>query len=309
MKLVLDEPLCPKELSDEQMCHPTDVNKFNEECMEKQILSTKILRLCSLHDLEEFFASFTKKIEDLKMNGNFPISDVHVIYEVRDPRAVLNSRREIHKYDNVTWDFDMCDCSKKNIEWFEEFGREKSLGANLTMKVFPVRYEDLALRPKKTTAEIYKFVGIGFPKKIKQWIEVNTKDDGSRAMCDTTAEEMVDKALDNMDEEEMLEEINFDAVEFHPEMECFYSTKRDSKKAVSRWVSSLGQENMELLEELESCRKIMDTYGYKKIEEIPDRDSYEEDTPFDEKVVKKVGEGKDDINLADLIDVNFKMKF
>ena len=174
MKLVLDEPLCPKELFDEQMCYPTDVNKFNEECMEKQILSTKILRLCSLHDLEEFFVSFTNKISDLKQNENFPISDVHVIYEVRDPRAVLNSRREIHKYDNVTWDFDMCDCSKKNIEWFEEFGREKDLGANLTMKVFPVRYEDLALRPKKTTAEIYKFVGVGFPKKIKQWIEVNT---------------------------------------------------------------------------------------------------------------------------------------
>lgn len=128
-------------------------------------------------------------------------------------------------------------------------------------------------------------------------------------MCDTTAEEMVDKALDNMDEEEMLEEINFDAVEFHPEMECFYSTKRDSKKAVSRWVSSLGQENMELLEKLESCRMIMDTYGYKNIEKIPDGDSYEADTPFDEKIVKKVGEGKDDISLADLIDVNFKMKF
>ena len=94
-------------------------------------------------------------------------------------------------------------------------------------------------------------------------------------MCDTTAEEMVDKALDNMGEEEMLEEINFDAVEFHPEMECFYSTKRDSKKAVSRWVSSLGQENMELLEELSSCRKIMETYGYKQIEKIPDGDSYE----------------------------------
>ena len=128
-------------------------------------------------------------------------------------------------------------------------------------------------------------------------------------MCDTTAEEMVDKALDNMDEDEMLEEINFDAVEFHPEMECFYSTKRDSKKAVSRWVSSLGQENMKLLEEFSSCKRIMKTYGYKKIDNLPEpTDLYEEDEEITHKQ-KEADNHKNTVNLADILDLNFKMKF
>ena len=168
------------------------------------------------------------------------------------------------------------------------------------------------------------------------------KDDGSRAMCGTSAEEMVDKALENVDEDEGLEEINFDAIEFHPEMECFYSTKRDSKKAVSRWVENLGTENMKILEELDSCKKIMKTYGYKKVDRLPEVErpveiddypgDYEEDDDVDgdsdysedikklTKIAKKwkrkpttvqvfKTEDKITISLNDVLDVNFKMKF
>ena len=135
---------------------------------------------------------------------------------------------------------------------------------------------------------MYNFLNITFPKGIYDWIEENTKSDGSRDKCNSTDLDwesnfdeygnlvLRDETESNSDpsdsnganadsstpqgfSEEDLEDL------FNPMQKCLYSTSRDSKKAVSRWAEKLTLEEVNIMEKNRDCDVVFEQFGYKKI--------------------------------------------
>lgn len=95
-----------------------------------------------------------------------------MMFLVRDPRGVMNSRR------HQPWCMADPDC-----------GREKALCDDMVddykaaiqlLKEFPktfsiVRYEDLSLEPNEVTKKMFQFYGLSYDSKIEAFLDSHTK--------------------------------------------------------------------------------------------------------------------------------------
>ena len=254
-------------------CPDIQLPTYKEFCAKSEIFATKILRLHGLREVERFL---DKNSQKLVASGT---TEINLIFEIRDPRAVLNSRLQIHIGD-FDFGFDYCHVGLENLRWLRE-NRQSNQGGKdqfmkvindqIKLKVLPVRYEDLAINPISTTKQIYDFIDISFPENIKTWIYNNTVSDGSREKCQEEEFSEFDEygnwvgPLSSFNENSILE--GDESIEdlMNPKQKCYYSTSRDSKKAVSRWVDILKSDEVDLVEKNGSCGDIFDSFGYKKI--------------------------------------------
>lgn len=205
-------------------------------------------RLCGAHDNTERPLSLTEKMGQLdvatrKRNGvaiktirvqslnelkdfvTDPSLNVKVIHLVRDPRGVMNSRKNMkegnldllrrkgHVADEV---LDLCQHMDKTL-------KVRSVSSWLNGRYKLVRYEDAAENPLRIAEEIYKFVGVDLPPSVAVWLNKNTKhDEGDR-----------------------------------------YSRTRNSKAAASAWRTQLDYRNV--LEIQQKCANSMAKLGYKSL--------------------------------------------
>ncbi|KAL7646130.1 UNVERIFIED_CONTAM: hypothetical protein RMT77_003031 [Armadillidium vulgare] len=103
----------------------------------------------------------------LKSNSN-----IHILFLVRDPRAVMNSRRA-----TVKWCiFNECKNTSLHCSHLEQDIKDlKKLQTLFPDRITLVRYEDLALSPLKTSKDIFKVIGLEFTLEVERFVEEHTK--------------------------------------------------------------------------------------------------------------------------------------
>ena len=137
-------------------------------CNSKKFLAIKTIRMTIL---EEFDAFLQQKSKNYKMK---------FIFLVRDPRGIFNSRLRISKVQyhekgtekNIAKKLGAhCQKMSDNIKFIQNspFWSERTM---------IVRYEDVAVEPKKFAKKLYGNIGLDYINDIDQWIDDNTHSKG-----------------------------------------------------------------------------------------------------------------------------------
>ena len=176
-----EKPFCLKDLSapeNRKVCSrgpsslcPGPATFYDEAldlCNSKKFLAIKTIRMTIL---EEFDAFLQQKSKNYKMK---------FIFLVRDPRGIFNSRLRISKVQyhekgtekNIAKKLGAhCQKMSDNIKFIQNspFWNERTM---------IVRYEDIALEPKKFAKKLYGNIGLDYISDIDQWIDDNTHSKG-----------------------------------------------------------------------------------------------------------------------------------
>ncbi|XP_072292913.1 carbohydrate sulfotransferase 3a [Eucyclogobius newberryi] len=175
-----EEPVCTPPVKDVvesyhckiRRCGPLNLTLAAESCLSKQHHAIKTVRIRQLDSLQPL-------VED-------PRLDIRIIQLVRDPRAILASRMVAFSMYQTwkTWAHDgqvpeddevvkrlqgNCD----NIRMSAEVGLRQPHW--LRGRYMLVRYEDIARNPMEKAQEMYRFTGIPFSDKARDWIVRNTQ--------------------------------------------------------------------------------------------------------------------------------------
>jgi hypothetical protein len=125
---------------------------------------------------------------------------VRAVLLVRDPRAVLESRK--HKKDF----FKNCsDCQDPEVlcsDMFDDFLAAKSLMEKYPGRYQVMRYEDLVKNPLKISEEMFKFYKIPLHRDVLKFVLSNSEDTGLRWMKGLPGREILeiqDKCADAME--------------------------------------------------------------------------------------------------------------
>ena len=175
----------------------------------------KTIRIMDIEELRTF-------LEDQTLN-------LKILHLVRDPRAVMNSRRRLHepnsdlirrkgkKADEVK---DLCEHMARNLDYRD------SPPEWLKGKYMLVRFEDVAENPIEVTRRIYQNLGLEYTEDVTRWIDKNTHG------TDQTKKGKVSA----------------------------FSRTRDTKKVLNAWRATISKS---LMHEIESkCKDVMKRLSY-----------------------------------------------
>ena len=101
------------------------------------------------------------------------IENLHVIYLVRDPRAVMSSRWNKKK---TSW----CkgpECPNETVfcdDIDEDLTAAKNLHSKFPDRIHLIRFEDIALKPKEMSLALYDEIGISFTKEVEEYVHAHT---------------------------------------------------------------------------------------------------------------------------------------
>lgn len=101
--------------------------------------------------------------------------ELHVIYLVRDPRAIMNSR---WGNENKGWCSKSSDCNSVEVlcrDMEEDLSVILKLTTHYSDKVHIVRYEDIALDPGAATQKMLQSLGIDYHEDIRSYIDTHTR--------------------------------------------------------------------------------------------------------------------------------------
>ena len=190
----------------------------------------KTIRILSLEELEH--NNFHQTTPNLK-----------IIFLLRDPRAVANSRKHITWKKNLK-DFDdrlIENCRKisTNLKYLEN--KEKSSWLENNNNFMTIRYEDFALNWRKILPKIYKLVDLPVTG------EENGKENGD---------------LDDGNYKKMLQWLSKHTDHQKNQTLNLFGTQRDAHQTVSKWKEELDWDTIDLMQS--ACgRKVFEAYGYK----------------------------------------------
>ncbi|XP_033835735.1 carbohydrate sulfotransferase 3a [Periophthalmus magnuspinnatus] len=176
-----EEPVCTAPVKDvferyhckSRRCGPLNLTLASESCLSKQHHAIKTVRVKQLDSLQPL-------VED-------PRLDIRIIQLVRDPRAILASRMVAFSSKYQTWKTWALDGQVPEDD--EEVKRLKGNCDHIRMsaevglrqprwlrgRYMLVRYEDIARYPMEKAQEMYRFTGIPFSNKAREWIVRNTQ--------------------------------------------------------------------------------------------------------------------------------------
>ncbi|XP_023237773.1 carbohydrate sulfotransferase 3-like isoform X1 [Centruroides sculpturatus] len=129
-----------------------DIKYHYKICSQSQSILMKVARL-NLKDALVF----------LKQNSDL---DIKLVYLSRDPRAILNSRKQTKWCRNVTCNtpFFLCNEMRSDLE---------ALNTS-NMSFHWIRYEDLALDPENMARNLYKWLSIPFTSEAARFVQTHT---------------------------------------------------------------------------------------------------------------------------------------
>lgn len=148
------QPFCPEAYLQEnamgvsyrQKCGPVKLEVAQELCKKSDATTAKVIRLERLSELKETVQKYAK--------------DLKIMYYVRDPRGLAESRfgnnwkwnaKNMHRLDNICIRYkeNMKYLNSPESKWLKENGR-----------FFVLRYEDFGLNPFKISEDIYDYYDI-----------------------------------------------------------------------------------------------------------------------------------------------------
>ena len=97
-----------------------------------------------------------------------------VIYYTRDPRGMIRSRitsfvRNNSKAHDVKREIgELCNVTSA------DFSYSRSLASKYPNRFKLLKYEQLAMEPKETAEDVYRFLGQSVPNSVVSWMEKNT---------------------------------------------------------------------------------------------------------------------------------------
>ncbi|XP_011669653.2 carbohydrate sulfotransferase 1-like [Strongylocentrotus purpuratus] len=136
-----------------------------------------ISKLCLDHPYTVLKTIRVKDIKDLRVFLEDPSLNLKIIYLVRDPRAVMNSRRKLkapnadllrRKGPDADEIKDLCEHMARNLQYKDD------PPSWLKGKYMLVRFEDVAEDPIEQTQRIYQHVGIKIHQDVLGWLKNNT---------------------------------------------------------------------------------------------------------------------------------------
>ena len=136
----LDQNIDLRTLQDKCPLGENDVQTAERVCTKKIVRAAKVVRL---HDMQEIPKHF--------INTN----DYKIIYLVRDPRGLINSRLQVISEKHCP------DCIEKVCDEWNDFLKQKDTIYKYWKNLMIIRYEDFAVNPETWMKKIYEFIGAG----------------------------------------------------------------------------------------------------------------------------------------------------
>ncbi|CAC5404994.1 CHST1 [Mytilus coruscus] len=150
------------------------------------------------------------------------LPNLKIVYLVRDPRAIIQSRMMLNLVDEQnlkTESTELCSRMDKDMHFLKKSTMKRRI------KIVP--YEKFARNSVPEAKDLFKFVGSEFHTYIVKWIEQNS----------------------------------IKSTNFNP-----YSTSRNSKASVDRWLTQIKRETA--LKVDESCVNLYKAVGYKEFDDL-----------------------------------------
>lgn len=151
------------------------IPQAEEVCKTYGVLASKVIRLKSVLDIPEEMRN------NEKTNG-----DTRVVFLVRDPRGMVNSRLSKGLDLNKKLDYQKMVDTCGVFERFLLERRNENLVSGykfLQNNVLVVRYEDLAYAPYLMARKIYSFLGIRFSHEITEYLDDYTKESKGKTVA------------------------------------------------------------------------------------------------------------------------------
>jgi len=170
-------------------------------------------------------------------------SNIRIIHLVRDPRAILASRRQVFATGNSTYNVAdqsdyLCKYMERNLRLVDCLNRDIHDNCGMTMdswrseNYLRLRFEDVSVNPLGSAKLVYDFVGLNLDSGVINWIRGNTKSDKT----------------DRKD---------------------LFSTKRDSAAAVGLWRKALTMQEINAIQQ--RCAFVMQRLNYRPLQRDVDR--------------------------------------
>ena len=178
-----------------------------------------------------------EKLEEMVKKFNGP--GFKVVFYIRDPRGVYNSRHKLKIVEhNLPSANEQEICVKMSKDWDEFTNLQKKYPGTFTL----LRYEDLALNPMHTAERLFDTLALDFDDEIRRWIREATN--ATNSWQDVNPEQSHE---DNFDQLRILN----------------YQTKRDSIKVPMQWAKFLPWEMVNKIQSF--CGTLMNEIGYKLV--------------------------------------------
>ncbi|XP_064613357.1 carbohydrate sulfotransferase 1-like [Liolophura sinensis] len=148
-------------------------------CIERSSITTcvyrfiEVCRQSNVRILKTIRARLERTLSTLEM-----LPHVKVIHLVRDPRAIISSRRLMGEYYHrnlLATGSGICGDMRRDIHTF------KNLPQEFQGRILQIRYEDLSADPVHMAEFIYSYLRLEMPTNVVTWIKNNTHskaDDG-----------------------------------------------------------------------------------------------------------------------------------
>ena len=145
-------------------------------CRKRKGVALKLIRL--------------RRIRDLELIKNIDQTDVRVIHLLRDPRALLHSRKGFKnifetKRNKLNWVIEE-KLAKVGIEAHaecEDYMTDIAYARNspwLSRRYIQIRHDDVSIDTEKTAEKIYNFIGLDMPDTVRSYVNgTGTRDTGN----------------------------------------------------------------------------------------------------------------------------------
>ncbi|XP_078367587.1 carbohydrate sulfotransferase 1-like [Oculina patagonica] len=221
-------PLCPYEMTDPRWspgrCKRMTSEVLGSACMNSYNLTVLKVLIWRIPE---------NSIKTILTACGPPDVDCRVIFLVRDPRAMVPSSRRIGFFGEDgprdahlgtrRYSKEKCEQTEQNLEFV------RKLPDPLRDRIKLLRYEDLAINPLKTLADIYDFAGLPVLESVRKWLNETTH--SSRGACNQ----------------------RWDG----GPVTC---TKDDAWVGANRWRWMTQRDEIDIIEQ--NCRRVMDLMGY-----------------------------------------------
>ncbi|KAL9978496.1 hypothetical protein ACROYT_G016019 [Oculina patagonica] len=166
-------PLCPYNMTDPRwnprQCKPMTSEALGSACKKNYDLTVLKILMWRIPE---------KSIKTIFTACSSPDTDCKIIFLVREPRAMIPSSRNVGFFGEEgnkdallgtrLYSYQHCKETEENLEFV------RNLPDSLRDRIKLLRYEDLAMKPLKALADIYRFAGLPVLKSVRTWLNKTT---------------------------------------------------------------------------------------------------------------------------------------